>query len=457
MGSSCVLSAFTFFIMVLFLHAFQQTSKIRMRRASMIHNTLSNEDRLKNYWKEKEKLVYSETGYKLKLDTFEKESEQLHDRSENVKVEGPIESTAKESTFGVGKRQNEVTENVMSLGNWIEAYGNFILRPSADDFNPPVGVIHFLGGAFVGAAPHVAYRYLLESLCDAGFVVVATPYRLDFDYARTCDYILEKFDSIAIDLANDYGPLPVVGIGHSCGALLQTLITCLFPSAPRAANVLISFNNKPVKEAIPAFEELVVPLSSVFSSNYDAEIAKTMKETVNDLISTSPLLPSVGGNDLVPIIRESIEVVDQIPDILKMIGEGISEFTPSPGDTKEVCRRMYRARSTLLLKFDNDSLDESEDIEQILKEANTIMRMKRPMVEMDVELRYLDGTHITPLTQNIFVDAVDLNIPVPTEGTTNPLKDQLLKDVDVTKTEILKWLDVKLGRSSGGKNGYRSR
>jgi hypothetical protein len=37
----------------------------------------------------------------------------------------------------------------------------------------------------------------------------------------------------------------------------------------------------------------------------------------------------------------------------------------------------------------------------VLREANTIMRMKRPMVEMEVELKTLTGTHITPLTQNL--------------------------------------------------------
>ena len=61
-------------------------------------------------------------------------------------------------------------------------------------------------------------------------------------------------------LAAEYGALPVVGIGHSCGALLQLLITCLFPDTPRAANALISFNNKPVSDAVPGFEELVLPL-----------------------------------------------------------------------------------------------------------------------------------------------------------------------------------------------------
>ena len=115
------------------------------------------------------------------------------------------------------------------------------------------------------------------------------------DYIRSCDQILSKFDAVAVDLAAgslcyhtssclysqnlnttlppppppppppsfcvEYGPLPVIGIGHSCGALLQTLITSLFPDTPRAVNVLISFNNRPAAAAIPAFNEIVIPVS----------------------------------------------------------------------------------------------------------------------------------------------------------------------------------------------------
>ncbi len=40
------------------------------------------------------------------------------------------------------------------------------------------------------------------------------------------------------------------------------LITSLFPDTPRAANALISYNNRGVGEAVPLFEELVVPLFS---------------------------------------------------------------------------------------------------------------------------------------------------------------------------------------------------
>jgi hypothetical protein len=135
-----------------------------------------------------------------------------------------------------------------------------VLRPGGNNDEPPRAVIHFLGGALVGAAPQITYRYLLEKLADKGFLIVATPYNLSFDHLATCDEVLTKFEDLAPALARQYGALPVVGIGHSCGALLHLLITCLFPDTPRAANALLSFNNKPVTEAVPFFEEFFVPV-----------------------------------------------------------------------------------------------------------------------------------------------------------------------------------------------------
>lgn len=58
--------------------------------------------------------------------------------------------------------------------------GNFLLRPPNGD--PPRALLHFLGGAFVGAAPHLTYNYLLSGLAEMGYLVVATPYPLGFDY-----------------------------------------------------------------------------------------------------------------------------------------------------------------------------------------------------------------------------------------------------------------------------------
>ncbi|CAM9615467.1 unnamed protein product, partial [Sphacelaria rigidula] len=65
-------------------------------------------------------------------------------------------------------------------GRWEEMGGNFLLRPP--NGQAPKALLHFLGGAFVGAAPHLTYNYLLSGLAEMGFLVVATPYPLDFDY-----------------------------------------------------------------------------------------------------------------------------------------------------------------------------------------------------------------------------------------------------------------------------------
>lgn len=351
-------------------------------------------------------------------------------------------------------------------GRWLEKSGNFILFPvdsEGEELVQPAGVIHFLGGAFVGAAPHITYRYLLDSLNAAGFIIVATPYRLDMDYLRSCDEILSKFDAVAVGLASQYGPLPVIGLGHSCGALLQTLITSLFPEAPRAINILISFNNKPVSAAIPAFEELVIPLSeqimgeSERSANLREAVstARTAIDKAIDLFAQSQLAPAFVGNELIPLFRQVIEIGDQVPPLLKIIAQGQREFEPSPADTKEVCRRMYRARRTLLIKFENDALDESEEILKVLKEANTIMRMKRPMVEMEVDLKVMSGTHVTPLTQNILPDSPK-NLPLiqplvdVNDAIISPARDQLrenfLRTVNDVKNEILTFLETSIVR-----------
>ena len=155
-----------------------------------------------------------------------------------------------------------------------------------------------------------------------------------------------------------------------------------------------------------------------------------------------------------PVFKQAVEILDQLPPLLQSIADGQRDFVPSPDDTKEVCRRMYRARRTLLVQFETDTLDESPSIEKVLKEANTIMRMKRPMVEMDVERRVLRGTHITPLTQNIILDPQDVTpdgplrtftaeipIPDPLEGLRADIRANFLQTVDDVRAQIVDWLN----------------
>ena len=469
---------------------------VRTAHLSATANDKQGKDDDSTFWNDKDKYILSgevalkgkfieidnkrakETAQKIldeaEAEAVEKTKKEARMRVEDVlppiKSKDPKKATDDDSrSIPTGKNKVFPFFDVPSIGangRWLEKSGNFILFPtdlSGKQIVQPAGVIHFLGGAFVGAAPHITYRYLLESLNAAGFIIVATPYRLDMDYLRSCDEILSKFDAVAVDLAGEYGPLPVIGLGHSCGALLQTLITSLFPEAPRAINILISFNNKPVSSAIPAFEELVVPLSEQIMG--DSERSANLREAVSnvrsavdkavDAFAQSQLAPAFFGNELVPLFRQVAEIGDQVPPLLKIIAQGQREFEPSPADTKEVCRRMYRARRTLLIKFENDALDESEEILKVLREANTIMRMKRPMVEMEVDLRIMAGTHVTPLTQNILIDPPK-NVPLiqpiidVNDAIISPAREQLrenfLRTVNEVKNEILTFLGTSIAR-----------
>ncbi|NJN37587.1 MAG: DUF1350 family protein [Acaryochloridaceae cyanobacterium CSU_3_4] len=46
----------------------------------------------------------------------------------------------------------------------------------------PIGVVQFIGGAFFGTFPNIFYRYLLKSIYDQGYTIIALPYRFTFSH-----------------------------------------------------------------------------------------------------------------------------------------------------------------------------------------------------------------------------------------------------------------------------------
>jgi len=92
-------------------------------------------------------------------------------------------------------------------GRWEHIDSTWVLRP----VEPPRGVIHFIGGAFAGAAPQLTYRLLLETLCHAAqLTVVATPFGTSFDHLAVADQCQFSFDR-AMKTLELPGELPVWG------------------------------------------------------------------------------------------------------------------------------------------------------------------------------------------------------------------------------------------------------
>ena len=160
---------------------------------------------------------------------------------------------------------------------WRELEGTWVLSPP-DPGADPRAVVHFCGGAFVGASPQLTYRLFLERLCArANVTIVATPFAIGFEHLRIADDAQFAFDralrALVAEDATRYANIPTFGVGHSMGALLHSIIGARYElanSTRRCGNALMSFNNKPATDAIPAFAEAVAPgmqaLSPVLSA-----------------------------------------------------------------------------------------------------------------------------------------------------------------------------------------------
>jgi hypothetical protein len=251
--------------------------------------------------------------------------------------------------------------------NWRDISGGSVLIPQE-----PKAIIHFLGGAFVAGAPQVTYRWLLEELSKAGYVIVATPFINTFDHKAIARTVLNRFDNILDRLQRDrliqQSYLPIYGIGHSMGCKLHLLIGSFY-RVERSGNILISYNNFPVNRAIPFGEQLNL------NSNFNLE------------------------------------------------------FSPSPQETNELIASDYQVRRNLLVRFQDDEIDQTLYLNPILKKRFPEM----------ISMLTIPGNHLTPLTQELKWQAGDIFTPFDAVG--QLLKQTFSKDLTRLKQEVQRWLN----------------
>lgn len=179
--------------------------------------------------------------------------------------------------------------------------GNWTLCPPR-----PVAILHFLGGAFVAAAPQITYQVFLNALASQGYGIIAAPFLVQPNHRAIADDVARSFNRTYQALTQAYSlpRLPVFGIGHSLGAKLQLILTCE-GIVPRDGNILISFNNFDSDRAIP-LSGLLTPLISL-------------------------------------------------------------DFSPSPSEMLRQIQGQYRQHQTLLIRFQSDTLDESHHLAPIFQ------------------------------------------------------------------------------------------
>jgi len=233
----------------------------------------------------------------------------------------------------------------------------------------PKGLIHFLGGAFVSTAPQVTYSWLLEALAEEGYGIIATPFLNELNHNAIAQRALNRFETAYQRLGLFRRYLPIYGLGHSMGCKLQLLISSLY-QAQRSGNLLISYNNYPARQSVPLVDQL------------------------NQLAAF----------DL--------------------------EFTPSPERTHEILRKDYQLLRTLLVQFNDDTIDQTDQLKPVLAECcpNLLSHLK------------LSGNHLTPINPKElnWQPGTDFS---PLDALAQWVKQQFYRDIIQLKTEVLRWLD----------------
>jgi hypothetical protein len=215
-----------------------------------------------------------------------------------------------------------------SDGDWHEVEGCWVLYPPAGA--EPKALVHFIGGAFVSAAPQLGYRPLLEALAARGALVVATPFATGFDHIRTSDEVHFKTQRCLKALGPAVIQLPQYGLGHSLGSLLQLLIASRYV-VQRAGNALMSFNNRPATDSIPLLSPFIAPsaraLGPILSQLATSPLRSGVEQWVDILKGISPGL-----------VRQIIPVLEQLTPIFLDVSQGTQEFVPPPEETRTIIR-----------------------------------------------------------------------------------------------------------------------
>ena len=125
-------------------------------------------------------------------------------------------------------------------------------------------------------------------------------------------------------------------------------------------------------------------------------IPQPIRDSLTSII-TEPTYKTLNTTGIPSLLTSSLDITQQIPKLIDEVEGGARDFVPTPDAMSSAARRAYRCRRTLLLQFTNDNLDDSEILEGYLKEAESVMKMKRPMITINLERKVLDGNHLTPL------------------------------------------------------------
>jgi hypothetical protein len=186
--------------------------------------------------------------------------------------------------------------------------------------------------------------------------VVATPYDLGADHDAIAVAAATKLRGALAAVAATEGyslaTLPLFGVGHSLGAKLQLLMACGGASTagtPGAglryeAQCMIAFNNASAADSVRLVE-------------------KFARELLASRAAAASAGGGSGGGGGGAGARVFETLLRGMPALGAMAERAAAaaglEFTPAPAETLKRAQARFRTRKALLVKFENDELDQA--------------------------------------------------------------------------------------------------
>lgn len=351
-----------------------------------------------------------------------------------------------------------------------------------EEGTPCVGLVHFVGGALVGAAPLQAYGPFLEAIGaggGTGLGIVATPAQglSGLDHWAAASEVLLRWCAAkreldaALFVRGDptSDTLPTIGLGHSLGCKLLVLLGSDAKMAeaigPRAANVLVSYNNFAAARSIPLLEQaaqlgdaakggrLADVVGTAAATNAAGAIgtagavgamlgqgAATALQGLSDSLGRGQWAPPdlggavLGRETASDALRKGLDATAQQLGAFgreagtvgararSSVGVGTGagpaagasaddaaaapEFTPCPAETDALVSSSYTVGRNLLVRFADDDIDQSSGLARLLQARFTDAQTG---LGGRLDFKKLEGTHVTPNAPSLasYLDGFD--------------------------------------------------
>nr|WP_242020248.1 DUF1350 family protein [Nodosilinea sp. FACHB-131] len=263
----------------------------------------------------------------------------------------------------------------------------------------PKGIIQFIGGAFFGSLPTLCYRHLLRELYDAGYTVVAMPFRFSFRHWGIALSLLEEQRRL-----QTYLPQLAAEVGYD---------TEVYHQSDRYAWLGHSLGCKYI-----ALLELLCGVElDPMDTTLDEVIGIRNAQWLRDRLAASPSIWNQPTQLLAPDISDTTSAVPlkSLAHLLDKLGLGVR---PTRQQTLALIDRSRLFNLTAMVSFTHDTVAGS--IQDPCPATSDVLWLYQHLQAKQLIHAELEGKHLEPLGVKVGHWLVDLN---PLDKFAKPLTD----------------------------------